>query len=123
MLLAAGGVIAGLVLTGDSILQWAPPILTILIVGFLIGSVILSLSSFATRHYETGPDAADLAARMQHLGDAGLQQLAIPPLLEAIDINDSKVNQKAALLSYSGICLMLGTFFISLYYLYSVMDS
>ncbi len=74
----------------------------------------------ATRRYQTTPDIDDLVFRMQHSDDFSLRDQALPGILEALDINDSKIDQRTKLLSYGGISLMLGALLLAAYYLYSV---
>ncbi len=108
ILLAAGGVIAGLVLTRDSMLLWAPPLITVAIVAALGVSLSFALLAFGTRHYQLAPDVQDLWPAMASATEAELKWESFPDILEAIDINQPKLNQKATFLFWSGASLLIG---------------
>jgi len=50
-LIAADGVIGGLLLAGDSLPREAPQIIGVVAAGAIIGSLALGLIAFATRRY------------------------------------------------------------------------
>lgn len=122
IILAAGGVTAGLVLTGDSVLIWAPPFITIFIVVALAGSLILALLAFATRHYELAPDIDDLWPAYSSASNDELRWAAFPGLLEARDINQPKVDQKAALLFWAGVSLLLGVLLFAGFFVWFILS-
>jgi hypothetical protein len=107
VLMASDGVIAGLVLTRGSILLQAPLWVGVLVALLLFVSLVLALLSFSTRRFEIAPDIVSLATRSQTETEASLRASAVPGIIDALQINESKVGQKANLLFMSGTGLML----------------
>lgn len=118
IILAADGVIVGLVLTKDSFLIWAPPWLYVVAIGFLMASFVLALLSFATRGYDFGPDIQAVADQMVISDDVDLKEDSLPSVLNAVDVNEPKMDQKARFLSYSGILLLIGVLAVAGYSVY-----
>jgi hypothetical protein len=122
VLLAADGVIAGLVMTKDSVLLTIPNYPAMLVVGLLILSLVLALLAFATRHYEIAPEIDSLLQQMPNSDDELLKSAALPSLVNALDINEPKVNQKATMLYYSALALLGGIFLFATHFMYFVID-
>lgn len=118
ILLAADGVIVGLILTKDSFLAWAPPWLYAMAISYLMGSFVLSLLSFAIRNYDLGPDIWALTDQMVAANDSDLKEDSLPSVLNALDVNEPKIDRKARLLSYSGILLLIGVLSAAAYSVY-----
>lgn len=119
ILIAANGVIASLVLTMDSILARAPTWAAIVISGLIFLSLARALLAFATRRYEIAPDVNDLAPMMLYGNDAYLKWNSLPTVLEAIDLNEPKLAQKADLLFYAGLSMLVALTAMTGYFIYS----
>lgn len=106
ILLGAGGLIAGLLITAESPLQAAPAWLAVTTSMLLLGSIGIGLVAFAVRRYETAPNLQSLVS-MIDLGDREyLEWVALPEVLKALDINEAKVSAKATLLFYGQTALL-----------------
>lgn len=122
ILLGAEGVVAGLILTGDSVLLKIPRLPAMFIVVLLLGALVLALLAFATRHYEIAPDVESLGQQMQTSTDEQLKVVSLESLFRALDINEPKVNQKATFLYYSGFLLLGALFLFAAHFMYFVID-
>lgn len=116
MLLAAGGIIAGVVIASDSPLVRAPAAIVAIASTLLVASLILALVAFATRKYETAPNPDALIAGLPEYEEEYLMWRALPDILTALEINESKVREKAAYLFYSGLGLLLAVVVFGSYY-------
>lgn len=108
ILMAADGVIAGLILTENSILAHSSRGFAITVTILLLASLVLAILAFSTRAYETAPDVDQLIPQMQHLDDQSLKWIALNGFVRALDVNEFTVERKAELLFYSALAL-LGT--------------
>jgi hypothetical protein len=117
ILIAADGVVAGVVLASDSLI--APSsVWTVLIATLLLSSLALALLAFATRRYEIAPDPSELTDSMS-LGDERLLKwTTVPSVLEAIDVNEPKLVRKADLVFGSALLLLLGVAALAAYFIY-----
>jgi hypothetical protein len=118
VMLAADGVIAGLVLTRGSLLLRAPEWVGVLVAVLLFISLVLALLSFSTRRFELAPDISALVPAARSTSAESLRWTALPDVLVALEINEPKIGQKANLLFYSGAGLILavglfGGYFVS----------
>lgn len=118
ILMAADGVIAGLILSTDSALTQAPKTVGIADSALLFTSLVLALLAFGTRKYEVAPDVDQLLSRMHHLDDQGLQWVALQGIVNALDVNESKVARKANFLFYSGAALLVAVLVLAGYFVY-----
>ncbi|MDP9222581.1 MAG: hypothetical protein M3P18_01755 [Actinomycetota bacterium] len=117
VLLAADGVIAGLVLTRGSMLLGAPAWVGVLVAFLLFISLVLALLSFSTRRFELAPDLSALVPAARTSSGPSLRWAALPDILSALEINEPKIGQKANLLFYSGAGLMVAAGLFGGYFL------
>jgi hypothetical protein len=59
---------------------------------------------------------------MLHSDETSLKLATLPTILQALDVNEPKVGQKATMLSYSGILLMAAIFLFSAHFIYFIID-
>ena len=109
VLMAAEAVIAGLVLSRGSILLETPAWVGVAVALLLLTSLLLALLSFSTRRFQLAPNLQALVAAANTGSAESLRWGVLPAVLEALEINEPKVAQKADLLFYSGCSLMLAT--------------
>jgi cytochrome bd-type quinol oxidase subunit 2 len=121
VLLAAGGLIAGLLITANSPLSSAPEWIVMGTALLLLGALVLAVLAFATRRYETAPNLEALVSVMSENQDDFLRWMALPDVLEALEINESKVSEKAAYLFYAGASLLLGIVLFGGYYVWEIL--
>jgi len=120
VLLAAGGLIAGLLIAADSPLEDAPVWVVMATSLLLLGALVLALLAFATRRYETAPNPEALVSSMADSRDDQLKWMVLPDILEALEINEAKVSEKAAYLFYGGASLLLGIIVFGGYYVFEL---
>jgi hypothetical protein len=120
ILIAADGVIAGLIMIRESVLGRAPALLAIGVATLLLTSLVLAILAFSTRAYEIAPDIDSLLPQMSLLDDLSLKSIALKGFVTALDINESKVERKAALLFYSAITLLGAITLFGSYFVYSL---
>jgi hypothetical protein len=119
ILIAADGVVAGVVLASDSLIARSS-VWTVLVATLLLSSLALALLAFATRRYEIAPNPRELTQSMS-LGDERLLKwTAVPSVLEAIDVNEPKLARKADLVFGSALLLLLGVGALAAYLIYWV---
>jgi hypothetical protein len=118
ILMAADGVVAGLVLTRGSFLQGAPAILATAAALLLFTSFLTALLAFATRRYETAPDLIALIALIRAGDDDFLRWNALPGIVGALDVNESKLGQKADLMFVGNLLLLGGILVVASYFIY-----
>ena len=99
VLLAADGVLAGLLFATDSVLIHAPRALGVAITVSLLFSILLALQAFSTRKYETAPTPEAVIGLMEQVLDAWLKWRFLGNVVVALTINRSKLERKARLLS------------------------
>jgi hypothetical protein len=119
VLVAADAVIAGLVLTRDSLLLQGPSWVAVAVAGLLLISLVLALLSFSTRRFELAPSAASLLPDV-NAGETAAQMRwrALADVLEALEINEPKVGQKANLLFVSAYILTLAVGVLGGYFVF-----
>lgn len=118
--MAADGVIVGLIVTDDSILLTAPKLIGIAAAGLLFISLVFDLLAFSTRRYEVAPDLEPLVQQMQHLDGDGLRWIALEGLVNAVEVNESKVNAKAEHLFSSAVALLMAILVLAGFFIYSL---
>lgn len=84
----------------------------------LFASLALALLAFGTRRYEVAPDIDQLLPQMPHLDDEALRWIALNGYVNALDVNESKVEQKADLTFYSGMTLLGAILIFGGYFIY-----
>jgi hypothetical protein len=99
VLLAADGVLAGLLFATDSVLTQAPRALGVSVTISLLFSILLALLAFSTRKYETAPTPEAVISLMEQGGDAWLKWRFLGNVVVALTINRGKLERKARLLS------------------------
>lgn len=117
--LAAAGVFAGLVFRGDSILFRGPKVVGIAGTAALMASTLGALLAFATRSYRTAP-AAHTVASMMSFPEDWLRWRFLGNVLEAIEVNRSKLVYKARLLAFAQAELLVAVGIIGGYFIYKV---
>ncbi len=120
ILMAADGAIVSLVVTGDSVLLIAPKLIQIAAPGLLFISLVFALLAFSTRRYEIAPDLEPLVRQMQHLDDDGLRWIALEGLVNAVEVNESKMNAKAEHLFFSAVALLMAILVLAGFFIYSL---
>lgn len=118
MLMAADGVIVSLVMTTESVLTRAPTIVGVTTAACLFLSLVLALLAFSTRRYEVAPDVDRLVQQMQHLDDSALRWIALEGLVNALEVNESKVDKKAGYLFLSAIGLLGAILVFAAFFIY-----
>ena len=120
MLMAADGVIVSLLVTRDSVLATSPNIVAIGTAGSLFISLVFALLAFSTRRYEVAPDLDPLLQQMQHLDNDGLRWIALEGLVNAVEVNESKVDTKAQHLFSSAVALLVAILILAGRFIYSL---
>ena len=118
ILMAGDGVIAGLIMTQGSVLTKSPTPIAVIVTVLLFASLGLALLAFGTRRYEVAPDIDQLLPQMPHLDDDALRWIALKGYVNALDVNESKVEQKADLTFYSGMTLLGAIVIFGGYFIY-----
>ena len=121
VLLAADGVIAGLILSPESTLTTAPIFVAITVAALLLTSLLAAVSSFTARNYEIAPDPTDLVLKMPHYDASELQRATTTTILNAIVVNEPKVARKARYLSLAAGSLLLSVISYGAYFIYLLM--
>lgn len=98
VLLAADGVLAGLLFATDSIPLRAPRPVGIAITLALLASIVLALAAFASRKYETAPTPEAVIGLMGHGDEAWLKWRFLGNMVVALAINRRKLQRKARVL-------------------------
>lgn len=99
ILLAADGVLAGLLFARNSLVFQAPRALGAAVTIFLLFSILLALLAFSTRKYEMAPTPETVIGLMDQGGDGWLKWRFLGNVIVALRINRSKLEQKARRLS------------------------
>jgi hypothetical protein len=107
VLLAADGVLAGLLFATDSVLIRAPRALGVAVTISLQFSILLALLAFSTRKYETAPTPEAVIGLMEQGGDAWLKWRFLGNVVVALTIDRGKLERKARLLSSAIGCLFV----------------
>jgi hypothetical protein len=118
ILMAANGVIVGLVLSPRSVLTEAPKAVAVAIPALLFASLVFSLAAFATRQYEIAPDVSQIAVFMRNLDEANLRRVGLNSFLRALNVNELKVGQKARLLYCASLTLLAGVLVFASFFIY-----
>ena len=118
ILMAGDGVIAGLIMTQGSVLTKSPTTIAVIVTALLFASLGLALLAFGTRRYEVAPDIDQLLPQMPHLDDDALRWIALNGYVNALDVNESKIEQKADLTFYSGMCFLAAIVMFGGYFIY-----
>lgn len=94
ILLAADGVLAGLLFAADSVLLEAPRLIGVAVAIPLLLSFLLALLAFFTRKYETAPRREAVIGLMKQGDETWLKWRFLGNLVQALDINRSKLDSK-----------------------------
>ena len=114
IILAAGGIVGGLVLSPDDRLSAFPTWLAILIVVTLVASLLGALISLANRRYELAP-TPERVASLAGADEDRLRWLFIGNLLEAVELNRAKLQIKSRWLTASQFALFATVFQLGAY--------
>jgi hypothetical protein len=118
ILMAADGLTVGLVMASDSVLSNAPTLVGVTTATWLFLSLVFALLAFSTRRYEVAPDIDPLVLQMQHLDDLALKWIALEGLMNAIEVNESKVGRKAGYLFASATGLLVAILVLASFFIY-----
>jgi hypothetical protein len=100
IIIAAGGVLAGFLLSRDSRLMQAPPWLAMLLVVSIFFSLATALFAFGTRHFKHAP-SFDATMRLMTADADWLKWRFLRNIQESIAENHQKIEQKARFLTAS----------------------
>lgn len=114
IILAAGGIVGGLVLTPDDRLSAFPTSLAILIVVTIVASLLGALIALANRRYELAPTPERIAS-LAGADEDRLRWLFIGNLLEAVELNRGKLRTKSRWLTASQFALFATIFQLGAY--------
>lgn len=118
VLLAADGILAGLIFGGDSIVATAPPWLAILAgVGILL-SFTASLGAFAARDYRLAPRPEEVA-QLSGATEAWIRWNLIGNVLEAVETNRGTLRRKARYLAAGQLLLLVTLVPVGAYSVYA----
>lgn len=106
IVLAAGGIVGGLVLASGSRLEAFPSWLAILIVVTLVASLLGSLIALTNRRYELAP-TPERVASLAGADEDRLRWMFIGNLLEAVELNRAKLRTKSRWLTASQAVLFV----------------
>ncbi len=104
-LLAADGLLAGILFATSSSVRSAPRWTVVGLVLTLFASLLLALLAFANRRYEDAPNPSHVV-RFALRDEAWLQWRFMGNVLGAIDVNGRKLRRKARLLASSLVSLI-----------------
>lgn len=116
VLIAADGVIIGLLASERSALEQAHRIIGAVVLGAIAMSLITPLLAFATRHYQTAPNP-DAVIRLMTADQSWLEWRFLGNLRAAIEVNRQNLRQKARLLATALVLLIAGSTSLSGYLL------
>jgi hypothetical protein len=119
ILIAAGGVLAGLLFGRGSLLVDAPGWMVGIAAIALTGSLILGLLAFWTRRYDVAPRPEALAQLMT-ASEEWLKWRFIPNVLNALAVNRRKLALKSAFLTWALACLIAAVVLLGGYFIYAV---
>lgn len=116
ILIAANGLLAGLIFGRGSFLTRAPSWLSLTTGVLVLASLLFALFAFLSRLYETAP-APEAVARFAQRPEDWLQWRFITNVLDAIEVNRKKLALKGRLLSLGQASLIaaiapLGGYFV-----------
>lgn len=117
VLIAAGGVLAGLLFGRGALLGSADPLLAILTVLLQLISLVLALGAFASRRYEPGL-RPETVVRLMAADSLWLRWRFLGNLVEAIEVNRGKLRWKARALTLSLACLICAVVLMGGYFMY-----
>lgn len=117
-LLAADGLLVGLVLGPHGLLAAAPPWLAIAAGIGLIVSLGCALAAFANRGYLLAPEARTIAL-LASAPEDWIRWRVIGNVLDAIDANRRQLRQKARVLSVAQLILLVALGLVGGYFLWT----
>jgi hypothetical protein len=107
ILIAADGVLAGLLFGRLSLILAAPRALSAIVVGLVVISLLLGLIAFANRRYRTAPHPAAVL-RLMAAPEAWLRWRFLGNLQGALLENEGKLTWKARYLTAAQVSLFVG---------------
>jgi hypothetical protein len=119
LLVAAGGVLAGLLFSRGSLLVGAPRLMVGVAAIALTSSLVFALLAFWTRRYDVAPKPEALSQLMA-AREEWLQWRFIPNVLNAIAVNRRKLALKSAFLTWALICLIVAVVLLGGYFIYAL---
>jgi len=120
ILIAADGLLAGLLVTSDPRGSAAPRGLVLALSLIVMASLVTALIAFITRHYEVAPDIDRFS--VPDIGHENqMVTIALEGYLNAIEINEKKVAEKATFLFWAGGTLLLAAVLATVYFVYLIL--
>jgi hypothetical protein len=120
VLIAADGVLAGLLFVRGSLVAQAPKSLAFTAVIALILSLSLALVAFSNRRYESAP-APEAVARFMRADEQWLRWRFIGNMLDALEVNRGKLEWKARFFTGALLGLIVSVGTLGGYFLYGLM--
>lgn len=114
ILIAADGVLAGLLFQGDSLLQRIPSAIAAIGLIGVLGSLLLALLSFLNREYRVAPSFPASMTLMAAPGE-WLKWRFLGSLEEALQENNNRLAWKARLLTASMVTLLITLSLLGVY--------
>jgi hypothetical protein len=121
ILIAADGLIVGLLQTPRSSLSEAPSAIAVVVLGAVIGSLLFALISFSVRRYDLVPSPRAVIRFMER-NQPWLRWRFLGNLLDAIDTNHDKIETKARWLVAAGAGLFAAAAVMGGYLIYAVLE-
>ncbi len=121
LLLAADGLIAGLLFGQQTLLRQAPVWVTVGAAIGVLGAFTCALVAFAARHYQLAPEPGKVAELAQAPSD-WLQWRFIGNVLKAVDTNRAKLDRKATWLICGQALLLAALMVLGGYFIYALIE-
>ena len=122
VLIAAGGLVVGLLAGEGSSLVEAPIWVRVIVLGTVNVSLILALLAFTARRYETAPNP-DAAIRLMTAESGWLEWRFLGTMSNAIRVNRRNLRTKARLLSSALAALIAGAILFGGYLLVHTIEA
>lgn len=119
VLIAADGVLAGLLFSRGSLLLAAPAWLNTVAAAALLASLVLALAAFANRRYDTAP-TAHAVIRLMSAPEGWLRWRFLGNILDAIRLNGRKLTWKARFLTAALFFLIASVTLLGGYFMYAL---
>lgn len=117
ILLAADGILAGLVFGRQALVAQAPAGLAIVVGSFLLTSLACSVIAFANRTYSTAPRADELAS-LASASEDWIRWNFVGNVLEAVATNRQTLARKARWLTVGQVSLLVSIAPLGGYFVY-----
>ena len=118
VLLAADGIIAGIIFSQGSHLAGMPDWIALIAGTAILISLGGALGAFVNRNYEVAP-TPETVATLASAPEDWIRWRLIGNVLDALDINRAKLSQKTRFLTVGQIALLVGLSLVGGYFLYA----